>query len=251
MWEEMDRFINGMLDRMTKQKSAVQVVDGQPYALKADGTLDKPVLQLAPQFTKPSLQVSTLGALVDIVHGDLDSIKTHRTALHIVDPLTVDLLSLEADDFGRRHLWARASHRQETPFVFGKYEQPEDFLIKFRASFLFNDEAVKVQQLCSSVGSGDAVLVLDDGISQEVQIKSGTVTRASIALPADGVPLIPWRTFRDAHPVESKFLLRMKGVKDSLPQIALFEIDAKWPLETKHAIKKYFEQNLPEVPVIA
>ena len=43
----------------------------------------------------------------------------------------------------------------------------------------------------------------------------------------------------------------MKGVKDGLPQIALFEIDGKWKLETVHSIKNYFEKALPTAKVIA
>ena len=95
------------------------------------------------------------------------------------------------------------------------------------------------------------MLVADDGISQEVTIKSGTVTRSSIHLPADGIPLVPWRTFRDATPVTSKFLLRMKGVKDSLPTIALFEIDAQWKRETVNSVAKWLTTELPGFTVIA
>ena len=94
------------------------------------------------------------------------------------------------------------------------------------------------------------MLVADDGVSQEITLKSGTVTRAGITLPADGVRLIPWRTFREAKPVESKFLLRMKGVKDDLPQIALFEIDAKWRLDTVDAIADYLKAELPTATII-
>jgi hypothetical protein len=77
------------------------------------------------------------------------------------------------------------------------------------------------------------------------------VTRSTVQLPAEGIPLIPWRTFRDASPVESKFLLRMKGVKDALPHIALYEIDAKWQLDTVNSIGKYLAAALPEIPLIA
>jgi len=57
--------------------------------------------------------------------------------------------------------------------------------------------------------------------------------------------------FREVHPVTSKFLLRMKGVKDQLPQIALFEIDAKWKLYTVEAIRRYLHHELPDAKVIA
>jgi hypothetical protein len=99
--------------------------------------------------------------------------------------------------------------------------------------------------------SGNAVAINDDGISQEVVVKSGTLTKAGIVLPSDGVPLIPWRTFRDANPVISRFLLRMKGVKDGLPLIAIFEIDAKWKLDTVSSIRSYLAGQLPDATIIA
>lgn len=241
-----------IFDRLKDKRPVTHEVKGQHYAVTANGTLGDPIRDLAPQWVKPKVEVVTLGGLVDLYNQKLDDLDSGAVAFHVVDHLNVNLVSLKADDCGRRHVWATANHTPETPFKFNSfYDNPEAFLIAFRASFLFNDEAVKVQQLCSSVGSGDAVMTSDDGISQEVQIKSGTMTRAAIPLPADGVSLIPWRTFRDAAPVESKFLLRMKGVKDGLPQIALFEIDGKWKLETMHAIKRYFEHHLQGAHVIA
>ncbi len=227
-------------------------VNDQDYAVKADGTLGEPIRPLKPQFEAPVFNVSTLIGLASLAKASVDGFDESKVGLHIVNHRQVDLVSLSADEFGRRHVYASAKHAQETPFVFDKfYGSTEDFLIPFRASFYFNEEAVKVQQLCSTIGSGEAVAVSDDGLSQEVVVKTGTVTKASVQLPADGVPLIPWRTFREVNPVQSRFLLRMKGVKDGLPQIALFEIDARWQLDTKNAIAAWLVENIAGIPVIA
>jgi hypothetical protein len=43
----------------------------------------------------------------------------------------------------------------------------------------------------------------------------------------------------------------MKGVKDAVPHIALFEIDAMWKLDTIASIRKYLNDSLPEAIVIA
>lgn len=247
----MHQVLEYLFGRLKAERPATTQVNGQFYAVKADGTLGEPVRALAPQWRKPTLEVNTLRGLADVFSNGADELEPAEVAFHIVNYRRVEIVSLTADEYGHRHVWAVATHKGETKFEFGKYYEPEEFLIKFRSSFLFNDEAVKVQQLCASVGSGDAVLVTDDGISQEVQIKSGTVTRNAVALPADGVPLIPWRTFRDAHPVQSRFLLRMKGVKDALPQIALFEIDAKWELDTIASIRRWIEENASGAIVIA
>jgi hypothetical protein len=146
------------------------------------------------------------------------------------------LIALEVDECGRRRVYARARHAPETGFEFGTYYAAEDFIIKFRTSFYFNEQATKVQQLCSTLDAGSTVNVSDDGMSQTVVVSQGSISKASVTLPAEGVRLIPWRTFREAAPVESSFLLRMKADKVNVPRIALFELDEKWKVDTAHSI---------------
>lgn len=242
--------IEYLFTRLKDKRAVTHKVDGQEYAVTEEGTLGAPIRTLPPQFIAPTLEVSTLSGFVAAIKAGIDGFPTADAAIHVVDHLNVNLVSAKSDTFGHRHVWVHAKHPADTAFVFGHFYKPEAFLIAFRSSFFFNEEAVKVQQVCSTVGSGEAVLVADDGISQEVTIKSGTVTKTSFALPSDGIPLIPWRTFRDANPVQSRFLLRMKGVKDSLPEIALFEIDAKWKLDTVGSIASYLA-GATTIPIIA
>lgn len=247
----MHPVLDYLFGRLKAERPVTVEVDKQHYAVRSDGTLGEPVRELVPQFVKPTFSVNTLQGLADVYREKADAMDPALVAFHIENYRRVRIVSLGADGFGRRHVFAEAAHQSETPFKFGNWYKPEEFLLAFRASFLFNEEAVKVQQLCSTIGSGDAVLVTDDGISQEVQVKSGTVTRSTVPLPPDGVTLVPWRTFRDCNPVASKFLLRMKGVKDDLPHIALFEIDAKWQLDTVAAIRKWIEHACEGAKVIA
>jgi hypothetical protein len=226
------------------------VVGGNDYAVKADGTLGEVVRKPDLRASRPTLALSTLSGLVAAYKAEIDLLGK-RAAIHVADVYNVKIFDLDADEFGKRVVYAHAQHVVDTKFVFDKFMELEDFLLAFRSSFFFNDQAVKIVQLCSMVGAGNAVTVSDDGISQEVVTKSGTITKAPVTLPADGVPLIPWRTFRDANPVESRFLLRMRGVKDGLPQIALFEIDAKWKLDTIASIKSYLAAELPDATIIA
>jgi hypothetical protein len=241
-----------LFGRLKDARPVTHNVDGQAYRVQSDGTLGTPVLKLAPQWEPPTFNVKTLSALAELHAAGVDNLPAADVAFHIADYLTVDLVALKADEFGRRHVYAKAVHAPDTPFKFNHYyASPEEFLIAFRASFDFNEEAVKVVQLCSTVGAGEAVAVSDDGISQEVVVKTGTVTRTAVTLPQDGIPLIPWRTFREATPVISKFLLRMKGVKDGLPQIALFEIDAKWKTDTQASIAHWLKAHAKEATILA
>lgn len=244
--------IKEALDYLTKlqtPKNPITVeLRGEPYAVKIDGTIGEHIRKPDTTITYPCVAVSTLSALVAAFNSMVDA---KAVAVHIRDPLEVRIIDIKPDEFGHRQLYVSATHEAETDFTFDTYYLPEEFIIKFRASFLFNEEAVKVQQLCSTLEAGSTVSVADDGISQTVVIATGTINKTPVTLPAEGVPLIPWRTFRDAAPVESKFLLRMKTMKDSLPRIALFEIDEKWRLDTIGAIREYLKAQLPDATIIA
>ncbi len=239
-----------LFEKLRDDRPVVHFVEGQAYAVKSDGTLGNAVLELAPQFEAPTLNVSSLTALVTCYKSQLDGFPPSEAAFHVTSPTLVNLVSIRADEFGRRHIWAMASHVENAGFVFGQFYKPEDFLIAFRAGFLFNDMAVKVQRLCSSLTTMSGVSVADDGMSQVVTVTEGGVARTAVELPPE-IPLIPWRTFRDAAPVESKFLLRMKAVKDSLPMIAIFEIDGKWKLDTIASVRKYLSDEIPDAVILA
>lgn len=239
------------LSKLQTPKNPVTVeVNGQHYAVEASGTLGQPVRDLAPQWQKPVFKVSTLSALKCLFEAKLDDFP-ETVGLHVADYRTVRLVSLKADEFGRRHVYAEAVHEAETPFKFNLYLPAEEFLIGLRASFYYNDEAVKVQQVCSQLSSGTAVNLADDGISQKLEVSGGTISKAQVVIPAEGIELILWRTFRDAPAVASKFLLRLKSVKDGLPTVALFEIDQKWRLDSIHAIGEWLGKNIQGVTIIA
>jgi hypothetical protein len=251
----MPEFLQYLFGRLRDKAPITHEVDGQHYAVTPQGTLGAPILELVPQFEAPTFPVSTLSALVDLYKQDVDEFSDDEggVALHVVDYRTVRLVSKCADGFGRRHVYAIAKHEGDVPFEFGKYHEVEKFLIDFQASFFYTDEAMKVRTVVSSVQSGKMVATADDGLSQQLEIRGGTVTNAKVVIPADGIELVPWRTFRDAAPVASKFLLRLKEgkAKDDPPNAALFEIDQKWKLDTVNSVAHYLRTHVPGAPVIA
>ena len=251
----MTEFLQYLFGRLKDKAPVTHMVGGQPYAVRSDGTLGAPVLELLPQFEAPVFPVSTLSALVDLWKQDVDNFRDDEggVAFHVVDFRTVRIVSKCSDEYGRRHVYAFAKHEGDVPFEFGKYLEVEKFLIDFQASFFYTDEAIKVRTVVSSVQSGKTISTADDGLSQQLEIRGGTVTNAKVVIPADGIELVPWRTFRDAAPVASKFLLRLKEgkAKDDPPNAALFEIDQKWKLDTVNSIAHYLRSHAPDAPVIA
>lgn len=221
-------------------------VAGQPYAVTEAETLGTPIRPLPPQAYPETLRLQTLTGLVDAYLASIDNLSRSSVGIHLVSTRKVRIVGLHSDHFGHRHIYAEAEHVPEFEFPFGKFHEPESFLLALRTGFLCDEEALKVQQLCSRLTGGNEIAVEDDGVSQQVVLRMGGVTRASVALPSEGVPLIAWRTFREVPPVRSRFLLRMRSAKDGVPTVALFEIDARWQLDTLSAMRAWLVKELPE-----
>jgi hypothetical protein len=220
------------------------------FAVQADGTLGAavhPVLPIAPIAT-PVLALSTLSGLVAAFMANVDKFSTlGASAVQVESFDSVALVSLEADAWGRRHVWARAKSAEINPFKFDSYLEPEMFLITAQAGFMPVDgHYTNMLKLCSSLKAGSSVQVADDGYSQKVVIQEGGVQHGEVELPPR-VSLRPYRTFREIDPVESDFLLRFKAQKDALPTVALIAVDGGgWKTDTAHAVAAWLRGNLPD-----
>jgi hypothetical protein len=225
------------------------IVDGRAY--KVTPGPDGPEMGdiIAPPVAS-SLNLASLTGFVDAFNANIDNFASKKVAVHVVDHLTVTLTSLEADDFGRRHEWLRSTCREKNPFPFDTYQTPEMFLINLQSGFLPTEEVIQLQRLASSLTNESSVGVQDDGLSQTVTVKQGAVTRGQVDLPRR-IALLPYRTFREVDPIQSEFLVRLKGSPGQLPQIALLELDAGgWKHSTALVMKRWLTGNLPATTVV-
>ncbi len=225
-------------------------VHGEPFAVKQDGTLGDrvpPILPIAPVAT-PMLSLTTLSGLVAAFSANVDGFTDlGPSAVQVESFDSVALVSLKSDEWGRRHVWARAKSTEVNLFRFGEYLDPETFLITAQAGFMpIDGHYTNMLKLCSSLTAGNSVQVADDGYSQKVTISEGGVTRGEVEL-SPRVSLRPYRTFREVDPVESDFLLRFRAQKDALPHVALIPVDAgRWKTDTALMVRTWLKNNLPE-----
>ena len=83
----------------------------------------------------------------------------------------------------------------------------------------------------------------DDGISQQVTVKTGVASVAQAVVP-NPVSLAPYRTFPEVEQPVSKFIFRMQDG----PRAALFEADGgAWRNTAIKNIKEYLEEELKEL----
>ena len=233
-------------------------VDGSSFAVKADGTLGDAVykpLPVAPVAT-PKLELKTLSGLVAAYEANVDDFKAGKKeeyAVQVDSFEQVSLVSLRADEWGRRQVWARAVSAEKNPFPFEEYLDAEKFLILAQASFLpIEGHYTTMLKLCNSLTAETGVHVADDGFSQKITAHAGGVKHGEVTLPPR-IRLRPYRTFREVDPVESDFLLRFKAKQGALPTVALIPVDAgRWKTDTAMQVAHWLKGHLPkEATVIA
>lgn len=204
---------------------------------------------------------STLQGLVDLHDGELDDAKSKGDLLvHITSPTTVEIISRESDDHGRRRVWARATFPDCRTFQFGSWMDPENFIISAQQHF----QRVKIENADGTL-SPDLDYVLgvaskisaeavqehdDDGIAQRVSTRSGVVLKSETVL-RPLVNLAPYRTFAEIDQVVSTFVFRARVGSGSV-NLALFEGDGgRWKLGAVAAIKAWLQPKFGDVPVIS
>jgi hypothetical protein len=213
---------------------------------------DKHLILITPPIPPP-LDCSTLQGLVDLYNGKLDD--GGDMLVWIESPTRVGLVSRMSDYWGRRREWAVAKHPECQAFPFGRFMDPESFIIQVQASFqrLLIDDAQDldyVLKIASSISAEQVQSNEDDGIAQRVATKSGVVLKSEKVLRPI-VNLAPWRTFAEIDQVMSRFVFRARIGSDSV-NLALFEGDGgRWKLGAVSAIKAWLQPKFGTVPVIS
>lgn len=222
-------------------------VDGREYMVRQ--TSDGPELgKLIVPPSKPTLQLNTLTGFRDAYVAKIDGFAD--SVVQVIDHNTVGLVALKADENGQRHEWMRSVNQEGNPFPFEQHQTPEQFLLSLQMGFLPTEEVIQLQRLASSLSNESSISTQDDGYSQSITVKQGAVTRAEIPLPKR-IKLMPYRTFREIDPVESEFIVRLKGASGQLPTIALIPVDAgRWKNDTALLVKYWLTANLPKDAVV-
>jgi hypothetical protein len=221
------------------------------YEYKVEPTKDGPHLgEVIAPFRPAKLQVATLTGFVDAIGAGIAGTMEGRV-VHVEDYLTVALKSALCDVYGARDTFLTAEYAPPGDFAFSQYLPGEQFLIGLSTCFLRidGDDTDYVVKLASNMKAGDTVHSTDDGVNQSIALKVGQVETVEHAVK-NRIKLTPIRTFYEAAPVETEFLLRFKPA-GGLPLVALFPLGGtRWQGESMLSIKKYLGDNLPVGTVI-
>jgi hypothetical protein len=208
--------------------------------------LDRAMVPLGKGELPTAVKVNTLHGLVDLMNAHVEKFDPDSVIVHIQSHAYVAVIDRVCTPYGVRLMYVGASFEPPGPFPFGRYQDPETFIINLQTLFEPTPDQVYVLSLASNLTAERLTTSEDDGVSQRAGVKKG-VTLKTIEKIRPVVSLAPYRTFHevDAQPA-SKFLLRLKEAGDEVPpHLALFEADGgAWKIEAMEKIEEYLKVAL-------
>lgn len=119
----------------------------------------------------------------------------------------------------------------------------EEAIVELQSLYAVTDDRDYLLALLSRIDVNQGVSSVDNGISQEVSVRTGAVLKEQQTVQPI-VHLQPYRTFLEVEQPASDFLLRLD--KDGRP--ALYEADGgAWKLEAKRNIAAYLGEQLADL----
>ena len=132
----------------------------------------------------------------------------------------------------------------DTPAVtMNRFMAYENAVIELRSLYIPNKGTEYLLQLLSSISNESKVTSSDNGVTQQVEARSGIALNSMVKIEPR-VTLQPFRTFVEVAQPESEFLLRI----NDRGEIGFFPADGGvWKLEATRNVAAYFEEKLHDM----
>lgn len=187
-----------------------------------------------------TLTVTTLTGLIDYIKDCIDCIDS-KLFIQIESHKTVKLYSSLNHD-RNRELYIKAEAILPDNISYDRFLETERFNIMLQSGFVNTGDKEVLLKYTGLVKDESVKSCGDDGISQQVTIKTGVATVGQAVVP-NPVKLAPYRTFPEVEQPVSEFIFRMQDG----PKAAIFEADGgAWRNEAIKNIKIYLENELKE-----
>lgn len=148
----------------------------------------------------------------------------------------------ELDDHQERNKYLIS--KIQIPGMFDRYYPTEEFIILLQSYFATTELRDLILTIAGNCKNSNIRAEKDDGITQEIEIKTGIITKEWAKIP-NPVGLYPYRTFPEIEPLESLFVLRAKSDTNGTIYFALFQAQGKlWEYKITEKIKNYLYTNL-------
>lgn len=205
------------------------------------GTYAKQNLSRVEEVLAETLKVSTLTGFVDYIKANIDKLEG-KLLVQVKSYDEVRLYSPLNKD-RNRELYVVADAILPENIRYEQFLDTERFNIMLQSGFVDNEDKKIILKYTGLVQDEAVKSTGDDGVSQQVTIKTGVASVGQAVVP-NPVTLAPYRTFPEIEQPESKFIFRMQEG----PRAALFEADGgAWRNKAILSIKEYLVEELKEL----
>jgi hypothetical protein len=206
-------------------------------------------LQIIATPVPNTLKVATLLGLVTLAEAAFSEIAPSSHVIHVVDPETVRVVPINADEYGQRPTIVEANAlKGHIDFRYGEYYSQEEAIIRLNAFFAADRGDIDyVLRLISTIATKDKLQLEDNGVSQAVSTMASThFANEDTTAIKPRVALAPYRTFREIEQPTSNFILRVKkDPRTQEPTVGLFEADGgEWKLEAIEGVRQFLDEKL-------
>lgn len=186
------------------------------------------------------IDLTGLDSICKMVRNEAEHIGL-QIFIQVKDYHNVSVFTALDDDEDRLYLYKCAA---DTPAVtMGRFMAYENAVIELRSLYIPNEGTEYLLQLLSSISNESKVTSSDNGVTQQVEARSGIALNSMVKIQPR-VTLQPFRTFIEVNQPESEFLLRISD----RGEIGFFPADGGvWKLEATRNVAAYFEDKLKDL----
>ena len=230
--------IAAAIDKIVSMAKPIIIdVDGEKYSTEH-------IMRVPAELRAEPLEVATLTSLVQYILDFPENMKKIPAFVHVISHKRVELLTALDSDRKRECLMIVKSETPDIPF--GRYLENENMIIAIQSMFKDDPTTDKetILRFTGTVTSGSIKEYGDDGVTQKATIKQGVASKTEAIVPSPCL-LRPYRTFAEVEQPASKFIFRMRELREDVIESALFEADGgAWKNEARENIRNYLEEKL-------
>lgn len=215
-------------------KPFVHEVDGQVFS-------NQKMVHVADRKPMPRcIELTGLDSVCKMVRNEAEHVGL-QIFIQVKDYKSVSVFTELDEDEDRLYLYNCVA---DTPAVtMNRFMAYENAVIELRSLYIPNKGTEYLLQLLSSISNESKVTSSDNGVTQQVEARSGIALNSMVKIEPR-VTLQPFRTFVEVAQPESEFLLRI----NDRGEIGFFPADGGvWKLEATRNVAAYFEDKLHDM----
>lgn len=214
-----------------------------PTIHEVDGSVYSNQQMVLVQDRKPMpscIDLTGLDSVCKLVRNEAEHVGL-QIFIQVKDYKSVSVFTELDEDEDRLYLYNCVA---DTPAVtMNRFMAYENAVIELRSLYIPNKGTEYLLQLLSSISNESKVTSSDNGVTQQVEARSGIALNSMVKVEPR-VSLQPFRTFVEVAQPESEFLLRI----NERGEIGFFPADGGvWKLEATRNVAAYFEDKLHDL----